>query len=51
VFLICASGRSGGQLLAALQQRLHNDQTSERLVATRELRDITALRVGKALAE
>ena len=51
VFLICAAGRSGAQMLAALEQRLHNDEMSERLVATRELRDITALRVGKALAE
>jgi len=50
VFLICAAGLSGAQLLAALQQRLQNDQMSERFVATRELRDITALRVGKALA-
>ena len=51
VFLICAAGRSGAQMLATLEQRLHNDKMSERLVATRELRDITALRVGKALAE
>ena len=51
VFLICATGLSGAQMLAALEQRLHNDEMSERLVATRELRQITALRVGKALAE
>ena len=51
VFLICATGLSGAQMLAALEQRLHNDKMSERLVATRELRQITALRVGKALAE
>lgn len=51
VFLICAAGLSGGQMLAALEQRLHNDKLSERVVATHELRQITALRVGKALAE
>jgi 2-oxo-4-hydroxy-4-carboxy-5-ureidoimidazoline decarboxylase len=51
VFLICATGLSGGQMLAALEQRLHNDKLSERVVATHELRQITALRVGKALAE
>ena len=51
VFLICATGLSGTQLLAALEQRLHNDETSERLVATRELHQITALRVRKKLAE
>jgi 2-oxo-4-hydroxy-4-carboxy-5-ureidoimidazoline decarboxylase len=51
VFLICATGLSGAQMLGALEQRLKNDEISERLVATTELRKITALRVGKALAE
>jgi 2-oxo-4-hydroxy-4-carboxy-5-ureidoimidazoline decarboxylase len=50
VFLICATGLSGEQMLAALRQRLNHDQESERTVATAELRQITLLRVGKALA-
>lgn len=50
VFLICASGLSGAQLLAALRDRLKNDQAAERVAAARELRQITALRVAKALA-
>jgi 2-oxo-4-hydroxy-4-carboxy-5-ureidoimidazoline decarboxylase len=50
VFLICATGLSGEQMLAALRQRLDHDQESERTVATAELRQITLLRVGKALA-
>jgi 2-oxo-4-hydroxy-4-carboxy-5-ureidoimidazoline decarboxylase len=50
VFLICAAGLSGAQMLAALEQRLENDESSERLVATTELRKITLLRVRKALA-
>jgi 2-oxo-4-hydroxy-4-carboxy-5-ureidoimidazoline decarboxylase len=50
VFLVCATGLSGEQMLAALRQRLANDETSERLVATAELRKITVLRVRKALA-
>jgi len=50
VFLICATGLSGEQMLAALRQRLANDETSERIVATAELRKITVLRVRKALA-
>jgi 2-oxo-4-hydroxy-4-carboxy-5-ureidoimidazoline decarboxylase len=50
VFLICATGLTGEQMLAALRQRLANDETSERLVATAELRKITVLRVRKALA-
>jgi 2-oxo-4-hydroxy-4-carboxy-5-ureidoimidazoline decarboxylase len=49
VFLICASGLSGAQMLAALRQRLTNDESSERAVASRELHKITVLRVRKAL--
>jgi 2-oxo-4-hydroxy-4-carboxy-5-ureidoimidazoline decarboxylase len=51
VFLICATGLSGTEMLAALQQRLENDEPAERLVAATELRKITALRIRKALAE
>jgi 2-oxo-4-hydroxy-4-carboxy-5-ureidoimidazoline decarboxylase len=51
VFLICATGLSGDQMLAALRERLANNQEEERTVAGGELRAITRLRVGKALAE
>ncbi len=51
VFLVCATGLSGAQLLSALNQRLKNDELSERAVAATELRKITVLRVRKALAE
>lgn len=51
VFLICATGLSGAEMLAALERRLENDEPAERLVATTELRKITALRIRKALAE
>ena len=50
VFLICATGLSGDQMLTALRQRLDNDERSERVVAAAELRKITVLRVRKALA-
>lgn len=50
VFLICATGLTGDQMLAALRQRLENDESSERVVASAELRKITLLRVRKALA-
>ena len=50
VFLICATGLSGDQMLAALDRRLNNDEQSERVVAAAELRKITVLRVRKALA-
>ncbi len=49
-FLICATGLSGEQMLAALRQRLEHDPESERTVATAELRQITLLRVEKVLA-
>ena len=51
VFLICAVGLSGAQMLAALEQRMKNDEISEHGVVTTELRKITVLRVRKALAE
>ena len=49
-FIICATGLSGAEMLAALERRLENDEASERVVAATELRKITALRVRKALA-
>jgi 2-oxo-4-hydroxy-4-carboxy-5-ureidoimidazoline decarboxylase len=49
VFLICATGLSGEQMRAALEERLGNDPAAERAVATAELEKITLLRVAKAL--
>jgi 2-oxo-4-hydroxy-4-carboxy-5-ureidoimidazoline decarboxylase len=49
VFLICATGLSGEQMLEALRERLNNDPYTERTVATAELRKITVLRARKAL--
>jgi 2-oxo-4-hydroxy-4-carboxy-5-ureidoimidazoline decarboxylase len=51
VFLICATGLSGPQMLSALNRRLKNDEETERGVASTELCKITMLRVRKALAE
>jgi 2-oxo-4-hydroxy-4-carboxy-5-ureidoimidazoline decarboxylase len=50
VFLICATGLSGGQMLASLRERLKNDEAAERSAVITELRKITVLRVRKALA-
>jgi len=47
VFLICASGLSGEQVLVALRERLSHDPGTERAVAARELLKITVLRAGK----
>jgi 2-oxo-4-hydroxy-4-carboxy-5-ureidoimidazoline decarboxylase len=44
VFLICATGRSGEEMLAALRERLANEPAAERGVATAELLKITVLR-------
>jgi len=49
VFLICATGLSGEQMRAALEERLGNDPVTEQAVATAELEKITLLRVAKAL--
>jgi 2-oxo-4-hydroxy-4-carboxy-5-ureidoimidazoline decarboxylase len=50
VFLTCATGLSSAQVLSALNQRLGNDEISERVAAATELRKITVLRVRKAPA-
>jgi 2-oxo-4-hydroxy-4-carboxy-5-ureidoimidazoline decarboxylase len=48
VFLICATGLSGEDVLAALRQRLGNEPAVERDVVRDELRKIVDLRLGKA---
>jgi 2-oxo-4-hydroxy-4-carboxy-5-ureidoimidazoline decarboxylase len=50
VFLICATGLTGDQMLGSLRERLKNNADIERTVAVTELRMITRLRVAKALA-
>lgn len=49
VFLVCASGLSGEQMLARLRARLDNDPATERAVVTDELRKITQLRMRKLM--
>ena len=51
VFLICASGLSGPQMLNQLRIRLKNDHDAERAVVRAELRKITKLRMAKLLGE
>jgi 2-oxo-4-hydroxy-4-carboxy-5-ureidoimidazoline decarboxylase len=50
IFLICASGLSGLQMLDQLRARLENDEEAERTVVRDELRKITRLRITKALS-
>jgi 2-oxo-4-hydroxy-4-carboxy-5-ureidoimidazoline decarboxylase len=49
IFLICASGLSGPEMLARLRARLDNDEEAERTVVRAELRKITRLRMTKLL--
>ena len=50
VFLICASGRSGQDMLDQLRARLGNDPEAERAVVREELLKITQLRLTKLLS-
>jgi 2-oxo-4-hydroxy-4-carboxy-5-ureidoimidazoline decarboxylase len=50
VFLICATGLSGEEVLTALRTRLGNDPATERDVVREELRKIVDLRLGKAFS-
>jgi 2-oxo-4-hydroxy-4-carboxy-5-ureidoimidazoline decarboxylase len=50
VFLIRAAGRSGPEILEALNARLLHDYTQELAVVRRELTEIAVLRLEKVLA-
>jgi allantoicase len=47
VFLICATGKDGDEILHSLQQRLANDPETEFRVAVEEMRKIMRLRLEK----
>ncbi|MFB9375980.1 2-oxo-4-hydroxy-4-carboxy-5-ureidoimidazoline decarboxylase [Kineococcus gynurae] len=47
VYLVCASGRSGEELLDILEARLGNDPVTERAILRRELAAITRLRLER----
>ncbi len=49
VYLVCASGRSGAELLEVLRSRLRNDPRTELGVVADELRKIALLRLEKVL--
>jgi 2-oxo-4-hydroxy-4-carboxy-5-ureidoimidazoline decarboxylase len=49
VFLVCASGRGGDELLANLRDRLGNDPDAELVIAGQELAKIARLRLEKAV--
>jgi len=49
VFLICATGRTGEEILAALRERLVHDPGTEDAVVAEELRKIALLRLAKVV--
>ncbi|TMR11682.1 2-oxo-4-hydroxy-4-carboxy-5-ureidoimidazoline decarboxylase [Nonomuraea turkmeniaca] len=49
VYLVCATGLSGAQMLARLRERLGHDEESERSVVREELAKITRLRLVKLM--
>jgi 2-oxo-4-hydroxy-4-carboxy-5-ureidoimidazoline decarboxylase len=49
VFLIFATGKSAGEMLAAARERLRNDEVSEQAVVRDELAKITRLRLERLL--
>ncbi|WP_405160349.1 2-oxo-4-hydroxy-4-carboxy-5-ureidoimidazoline decarboxylase [Nocardia sp. NBC_01499] len=51
IYLVCASGRSGSELLAILEDRLGNDAETERRVMRTELAKINRIRLTALLAD
>lgn len=49
IFIICATGKSAEEMLAALNARLNNDSKTELRAAAEEQRKITQLRLQKLL--
>jgi 2-oxo-4-hydroxy-4-carboxy-5-ureidoimidazoline decarboxylase len=49
IYLVCATGRSAGELLALLRERLSNDPGTEWEVVRRELAKINRIRLTRLL--
>ena len=47
IFIVCATGKSAGEMLAILQSRLQNDPKDEISIAAEEQNKITKLRLEK----
>jgi 2-oxo-4-hydroxy-4-carboxy-5-ureidoimidazoline decarboxylase len=50
IFIVCATGKSAGEMLGLLQARLDNDAATEIRVAMEEQNKITRIRLEKLLA-
>jgi 2-oxo-4-hydroxy-4-carboxy-5-ureidoimidazoline decarboxylase len=51
IFIVCATGKSAGEILDILRRRLHNDEATELRQAAEEQRQIMHIRLKKWLAE
>jgi allantoicase len=51
IFLICATGKSADEMLAALRARLHSSKDTELAVAGEEQRKITRIRLEKMVTQ
>ncbi len=51
IYLVCAAGRSGAELLAILQERLSNDDETEWHVVRTELGKINQIRLAELLGK
>jgi 2-oxo-4-hydroxy-4-carboxy-5-ureidoimidazoline decarboxylase len=51
IFIVCATGKSAGEMLALLRERLPNEPDAELALAAAEQRKITAIRLRKLLSE
>lgn len=51
IFIVCATGKSAGEMLALLQQRLSNEPAAELHIAAEEQRRIMQLRLEKLRQE
>ena len=50
IFIICATGKTSDEMLAALRKRIENDAATELPIAAAEQRKITALRLKKLVS-
>lgn len=51
IFIVCATGRSAGEMLGLLRERLPHERAEELRIAAREQIKITHLRLDKLLSE
>ncbi|HEX7332852.1 MAG TPA: 2-oxo-4-hydroxy-4-carboxy-5-ureidoimidazoline decarboxylase [Pyrinomonadaceae bacterium] len=49
IFIICATGKTSGEMLSALRERIEHDPADELPIAAAEQSKITALRLNKLL--